>query len=99
MAHSLPELPYEYNALEPNIDAKTMEIHHTKHHQAYINKVNAALEGSDLADKCIIELMRELSSVPANIKGAVRNNGGGHANHFLDNSVTEWRRRSHGRPR
>jgi Fe-Mn family superoxide dismutase len=83
MAHSLPELPYEYNALEPNIDAKTMEIHHTKHHQAYINKVNAALEGSDLADKCIIELMRELSSVPANIKGAVRNNGGGHANHSL----------------
>ena len=83
MAYSLPNLPYEYNALEPHIDAQTMEIHHTKHHQAYINKVNAALEGSDLADKCIIELMKELSSVPANIKGAVRNNGGGHANHSL----------------
>ena len=83
MAYSLPNLPYEYNALEPHIDAQTMEIHHTKHHQAYINKVNAALEGSDLADKCIIELMKELSGVPANIKGAVRNNGGGHANHSL----------------
>lgn len=83
MAYSLPNLPYEYNALEPHIDAQTMEIHHSKHHQAYINKVNAALEGSDLADKCIIELMKELSSVPSDIQGAVRNNGGGHANHSL----------------
>jgi len=83
MAYSLPELPYAYDALEPHIDARTMEIHHSKHHQAYINKVNAALEGTDLADKCIVELMKGLSSVPADIQGAVRNNGGGHANHSL----------------
>ncbi|MCH2202831.1 MAG: superoxide dismutase [Fuerstiella sp.] len=83
MPHSLPELPYAYDALEPHFDAQTMEIHHTKHHQAYITKANAALEGSDLADKCIIELMKELSSIPSAIQGAVRNNGGGHANHSL----------------
>lgn len=83
MAYSLPDLPYAYDALEPHIDAKTMEIHHSKHHQAYITKANAALEGTDLADKCIIELMKDLSSVPADIQGPVRNNGGGHANHSL----------------
>ena len=83
MANSLPVLPYAYDALEPHFDARTMEIHHTKHHQAYINNVNAALDGSDLADKCIIELMKGLSSVPAAVQGAVRNNGGGHANHSL----------------
>ena len=83
MAYSLPDLPYAYDALEPHFDARTMEIHHTKHHQAYINKVNAALEGTDLADKCINEVMQGLSSVPADIQGAVRNNGGGHANHSL----------------
>lgn len=83
MAYSLPDLPYAYDALEPHFDARTMEIHHSKHHQAYITKVNAALEGTDLADKCIIELMKNLSSVPADIQGAVRNNGGGHANHSL----------------
>lgn len=83
MAYSLPALPYNYNALEPHIDARTMEIHHTKHHQAYINNVNTALEGSPLADKPIDDLMRELSSVPENIRTAVRNNGGGHSNHSL----------------
>ncbi len=83
MTYSLPDLPYSLDALEPHIDARTMEIHHTKHHQAYINKVNAALEGTSLADKCVNELMKELGSVPAEIQGAVRNNGGGHANHSL----------------
>ena len=83
MANSLPELPYAYDALEPHFDARTMEIHHTKHHQAYIDKVNAALDGSDLADKCINEVLRSLSGVPADIQGAVRNNGGGHSNHSL----------------
>lgn len=84
MAYSLPTLPYTYDALEPHIDARTMEIHHTKHHQAYINKVNAALEGHpDLAAKSIEDLMTGLASVPEDIRGAVRNNGGGHANHSL----------------
>ncbi len=84
MAYSLPELPYGYDALEPHIDAKTMEIHHTKHHQAYINKVNDALEGhADLVSKSIEDLMSDLSAVPEKIRGAVRNNGGGHANHSL----------------
>ena len=84
MAYSLPELPYGYDAIEPHIDTKTMEIHHTKHHQAYINKVNDALEGhSDLANKSIEDLMSDLSAVPESIRGAVRNNGGGHANHSL----------------
>ena len=83
MAYSLPDLPYAHNALEPHIDAKTMEIHHGKHHQAYITKVNAALEGSDLANKTIEDLVSDLAAVPENIRGAVRNNGGGHANHSL----------------
>jgi superoxide dismutase, Fe-Mn family len=84
MAYSLPELPYAYDALEPHIDAKTMEIHHSKHHQAYINKVNAALEGHpDLAAKSIEELVSDLAAVPEAIRGAIRNNGGGHANHSL----------------
>lgn len=84
MAYSLPELPYAYDALEPHIDARTMEIHHTKHHQAYINKVNAAIEGkADLESKSIEELVAGLSSVPEDIRGAVRNHGGGHANHSL----------------
>jgi Fe-Mn family superoxide dismutase len=83
MPYTLPALPYAANALEPHIDARTMEIHHTKHHQAYINNVNTALEGSPLAGKAIDDLMRELSSVPENIRTAVRNNGGGHANHSL----------------
>ena len=83
MPYTLPQLPYAYNALEPHFDARTMEIHHTKHHQAYINNVNAALEGSPLAGKPIDDLVRDLSSVPEAIQTAVRNNGGGHANHSL----------------
>ncbi|QDT89234.1 superoxide dismutase [Gimesia algae] len=84
MSYSLPDLPYAYDALEPHIDARTMEIHHTKHHQAYISKANAALEGhSDLAAKSIEDLMSDLSAVPEDIRGAIRNNGGGHANHSL----------------
>lgn len=83
MAYSLPSLPYAYDALEPHFDAQTMEIHHTKHHQAYITKVNAALEGSELAAKSVEELISDLSAVPENIRGVVRNNGGGHANHSL----------------
>jgi len=84
MAYTLPELPYAYDALEPHIDARTMEIHHTKHHQAYISKANAALEGhSDLAAKSIEDLLSDLSAVPEAIRGAIRNNGGGHANHSL----------------
>ncbi|MFQ5730446.1 MAG: superoxide dismutase [Planctomycetaceae bacterium] len=83
MAYTLPELPYAYDALEPHIDARTMEIHHTKHHNAYITKVNDAIAGSDLEGKTIEELVAGLASVPADKQGAVRNNGGGHANHSL----------------
>jgi Fe-Mn family superoxide dismutase len=83
MAFTLPELPYAYDALEPHIDARTMEIHHTKHHQAYITKVNDAIAGTDLESKSIEDLIANLSSVPENIRGVVRNNGGGHANHAL----------------
>jgi Fe-Mn family superoxide dismutase len=84
MSYTLPDLPYAYDALEPHIDARTMEIHHTKHHQAYISKANAALEGhSDLAAKSIEDLMSDLSAVPEGIRTAIRNNGGGHANHSL----------------
>lgn len=84
MAYTLPALPYAYNALEPHIDARTMEIHHTKHHQAYINNVNKALEGhADLAALPVDDLMKKLSSVPEAIRTAVRNNGGGHSNHTL----------------
>lgn len=84
MAYTLPDLPYPENALEPNIDAQTMNIHRTKHHQAYINNVNAALEKHpELAKLSVEDLMRKLSSVPEDIRTAVRNNGGGHANHSL----------------
>lgn len=83
MSYELPALPYAYNALEPFIDAKTMEIHHSKHHQAYITKVNAALEGSGLENMPIDELCANLDEIPENIRAAVRNNGGGHANHSL----------------
>ena len=83
MSYELPELPYAYDALEPFIDAKTMEIHHSKHHQAYITKVNAALEGSGFENTPIDELCANLDEIPENIRGAVRNNGGGHANHSL----------------
>jgi superoxide dismutase, Fe-Mn family len=84
MAYSLPNLAYDYSALEPHIDARTMEIHHGKHHQAYISKVNAALEGHEnLAAKSIDELVSNLAAVPEEIRTAVRNNGGGHSNHAL----------------
>ncbi|NND99286.1 MAG: superoxide dismutase [Pirellulaceae bacterium] len=83
MAYSLPELSYAYDALEPHIDARTMEIHHSKHHNGYVTKVNAALEGTGLDSKTIEELISDLSAVPADKQGAVRNNGGGHANHSL----------------
>jgi Fe-Mn family superoxide dismutase len=83
MAYSLPALPYAYNALEPHIDARTMEIHHTKHHQAYITNVNNAIAGTDLEQKSVEELIANLAAVPENIRGVVRNNGGGHANHSL----------------
>jgi Fe-Mn family superoxide dismutase len=81
MAHELPTLPYAYDALEPYIDARTMEIHHTKHHQAYVNNVNAALEGTGLEDLSLCELCTRLDEVPEDKRTAVRNNGGGHANH------------------
>jgi len=83
MAYTLPELPYAYDALEPHIDARTMEIHHTKHHNAYIQKVNAAIEGTEFEQSDIDDLVANIDSVPENIRGAVRNNGGGHANHSL----------------
>ena len=83
MAYELPALPYAYDALEPHIDAKTMEIHHTKHHQAYITKANAALEGTEFADLPVEELCARLDELPEAKRGAVRNNGGGHANHSL----------------
>ena len=83
MAYQLPELPYAYDALEPHIDARTMEIHHTKHHQAYVNKTNAAIEGTDFEKKSIDELIADLASVPEDKRTTVRNNGGGHSNHSL----------------
>lgn len=84
MAHELPKLPYDYNALEPNIDAKTMEIHHSKHHQGYVNKLNDALKDNpELQNKSVEELLSDLNSLPESIRNGVRNNGGGHANHSL----------------
>jgi len=82
--HELPKLPYPYNALEPFIDTKTMEIHHTKHHQTYVDKLNLALEKHpELFDKDLKELIRNINSVPEDIKTAVKNHGGGHLNHSL----------------
>jgi superoxide dismutase, Fe-Mn family len=82
--YTLPDLPYDYSALEPHIDARTMEIHHTKHHQTYIDKLNAALEGhDDLSKQSVDDLLRNFSKVPADIQGPVRNHGGGHSNHSL----------------
>jgi len=84
MAHELPDLPYGFDALEPHIDARTMEIHHDKHHNGYVTKLNAALEGHpDLQGKRVEQLLREINSVPEDIRTAVRNHGGGHANHTL----------------
>ena len=82
MAYELPKLPYDYNALEPHIDARTMEIHHSKHHQAYVTNLNNAIKGkADLEKKSVEDLIRDLNSLPEDIRTAVRNNGGGHANH------------------
>lgn len=82
--HELPALPYAHNALEPHIDAQTMEIHHGRHHATYVNNLNAALEGhADLSEKSVEDLISNLDAVPESIRGAVRNNGGGHANHTL----------------
>jgi Fe-Mn family superoxide dismutase len=83
MAYTVDPLPYPSNALEPHIDARTMEIHHGKHHQAYVTNVNKALEGTELGNQPIEQLVANLSAVPENIRTAVRNNGGGHANHTL----------------
>ena len=83
MAYKLPPLPYPSNALEPHIDARTMEIHHDKHHQAYVDNVNKALEGKGVAEQSIEDLCRNIESVPSDIRTAVRNNGGGHANHSM----------------
>ena len=83
MAYQLPDLPYAHNALEPHIDTTTMEIHHGKHHATYIAKLNDAIKDTDLGSKSIEDLVAGIDSVPENIRGAVRNNGGGHANHSL----------------
>ena len=83
MSFSLPTLAYDSGALEPHIDQRTMGIHHGKHHNAYVTKVNGALDGAGVADQSIEDLCRNIDSVPENIRGAVRNNGGGHANHSL----------------
>jgi Fe-Mn family superoxide dismutase len=83
MAYTLPSLPYPTNALEPHIDARTMEIHHGKHHAAYVTNVNKALEGKGLPEQSIEDLCRNIERVPEDIRAAVRNNGGGHANHSM----------------
>ena len=81
MAYELPKLPYAYDALEPHIDARTMEIHYTKHHQAYVDNLNKAIKGTDLEKKTVEDLISDLNAVPENIRTVVRNNGGGHSNH------------------
>ncbi len=78
---TLPNLPYDYNALEPHIDEQTMKLHHTKHHQAYVDKLNAAVKGTEFENMDVDELISKLSDVPENIRTAVRNHGGGHSNH------------------
>ena len=83
MAYEVPALPYPYDALEPHIDAQTMTIHHDKHHQAYVDKVNAALDGTEFADKPIAEVVADLDAIPEDKRGPVRNNGGGHLNHSM----------------
>ena len=83
MAFTVPDLPYDYAALEPTIDEATMRLHHDKHHQAYADNANAALKGTDLADADVDEVLRNLDRVPEEKRGAVRNNAGGHANHSL----------------
>ncbi|QCR32880.1 superoxide dismutase [Lysinibacillus sp. SGAir0095] len=83
MAYELPQLTYAYDALEPNIDAKTMEIHHTKHHNTYVTSLNAAVEGTEFAGKDLLDLISNIDALPADKQTAVRNHGGGHANHTL----------------
>lgn len=83
MTFELPKLEYEYNALEPHIDAKTMEIHHSKHHQAYVDNANKALAGTDFEGKDVNEVLQNLNKLPEDKQAAVRNNAGGHANHTL----------------
>jgi Fe-Mn family superoxide dismutase len=87
MSYTVPPLPYDYNALEPHIDEATMRLHHDKHHQTYVDKANAALEGTEFADKPVEELIKNLGSLPADKQGPLRNNGGGHYNHSL---FWEW---------
>jgi Fe-Mn family superoxide dismutase len=87
MPYEVPPLPYDYAALEPHIDEATMRVHHDKHHQAYVDKVNAALEGTEWADKPIADVVANLSQIPEDKRTAVRNNGGGHYNHSL---FWEW---------
>src|SRR3954464_8648479 len=83
MAYEVPKLPYDYDALEPHIDKQTMELHHDKHHQAYVDKANAALEGTDFDGKDVEEVLQSLSDLPEDKQTPFRNNGGGHANHTL----------------
>jgi Fe-Mn family superoxide dismutase len=83
MAHEVPPLPYAFDALEPHIDARTMEIHHDKHHAAYVGKLNEAVKGTDLEDRPVEDLLRGIDQIPQDIRTAVRNHGGGHANHSL----------------
>jgi len=87
MAYSVPDLPYDYNALEPHIDDATMHLHHDKHHQAYVTNANNALEGTEWAEKPVEEVLKNLSSLPEDKRGPVRNNAGGHYNHSL---FWEW---------
>jgi Fe-Mn family superoxide dismutase len=87
MPYEVPPLPYDYNALEPHIDEQTMRLHHDKHHQAYVTNANAALEGTEWADKPVEEVLKNLGSLPAEKQAPVRNNGGGHYNHSL---FWEW---------
>ncbi|MFS0828452.1 superoxide dismutase [Pseudomonas phoenicis] len=83
MSYELPKISYTYNALEPHIDAQTMEIHHTKHHQTYVNGLNAAVENTEWADKPVEELVAAVKQLPEHLRGPVTNHGGGHANHSL----------------
>ena len=101
MAYEVPPLPYGYDALEPHIDQQTMELHHDKHHQAYVDKANDALAGTDLDGKPIEEVIKNLDAVPEDKRGVVRNNGGGHLNHslFWESMSPERRRRPRRRPR
>lgn len=97
MAHILPELGYEYDALEPYVDKETMRLHHSKHHQAYVNKLNAALKGhEDLMAKSVEELIKNIENIPEAVRTAVRNNGGGHLNHSFFWTVLKKNTEPHG---